>query len=101
MLVVEKRAVTDTFTVRMITGRQGLGAAPIPLMKDWMRKTHLGPLGMILSMIDTSRRRALVYNWRYLAGVSIIAIIVLWFLVVHGCDGFWSGPRLPAALLGR
>jgi hypothetical protein len=69
-------------------------------MKDWMRKTHLGPLGMILSTIDTSRGRAPVYNWRYLAAVSIIAIIVLWFLVVHGRDGFWSAPRLPPAPAG-
>jgi hypothetical protein len=52
-------------------------------MKDRMRKAHMGPLGMILSMIDTSRGRALVYKWRYLAGISIIAIIALWFLVVH------------------
>lgn|SRR5208282_1914578 len=49
-----------------------------------MRKQrHMGPLGMILAMIDTSRGRALVYNWRYLATASIIAVTALWLLVIH------------------
>ena len=52
-------------------------------MKSWMRKTHTGPLGMILAMIDTSRGRALVYNWRYLASIVIVALSALWFLAVH------------------
>jgi hypothetical protein len=52
-------------------------------MKDWMRKSHMGPLGMILSMIDTSRGRVLVYKWRYLAAVSIIAIVALALFVVR------------------
>jgi hypothetical protein len=52
-------------------------------MKDWLRKTHMGPLGMIFSIIDTSRGRERSSKWRYLAAVSIIAIIALWFLVVR------------------
>jgi hypothetical protein len=49
-----------------------------------MRKQrHMGPLGMILAIIDTSRGRALVYNWRYIAIASIVAGIALWLLVIH------------------
>ena len=47
------------------------------------KQRHMGPLGMILAMIDTSRGRALVYNWRYIATASIIAVIALWLLVIH------------------
>ena len=38
---------------------------------------------MILAMIDTSRGRALVYNWRYIATASIIACIALWLLAIY------------------
>jgi hypothetical protein len=54
-------------------------AAPTSLMKNWTRKTHMGPFGMILSMIDTSRGRALVYSWRYLLSIAIVALTALWF----------------------
>jgi len=43
----------------------------------------MGPLGMILAMIDTSSGRAMVYNWRYIATASIIAVIALRLLVIH------------------
>jgi hypothetical protein len=52
-------------------------------MKSWMRKTHIGPLGMILAMIDTSRGRALVYDWRALVSIAIVALAALCFLVVR------------------
>jgi hypothetical protein len=52
-------------------------------MKSRMRKTHMGPLGMILSMIDTSRGRALVYDWRYLVSIAIVALAALWLLIAH------------------
>jgi hypothetical protein len=52
-------------------------------MKSWTRKAHMGPLGMILAMIDTSRGRALVYNWRYLIPFAIGALAAIWMLAVH------------------
>jgi hypothetical protein len=52
-------------------------------MKSWMRKAHMGPLGMILAMIDTSRGRALVYDWRYLVSIAFVAVAAAWFLIVH------------------
>lgn len=48
-----------------------------------MRNRHLGPLGMIRSMIDTSRGRTLVYNWRYLTIAVIVAVVASWWLIVH------------------
>lgn len=52
-------------------------------MKSWMRKAHLGPLGMVLAMIDTSRGRALVYDWRYLVAFAIVALAAICWLAVH------------------
>jgi hypothetical protein len=48
-----------------------------------MRNRHMGPLGMIRSMIDTSRGRTLVYHWRYLTIAAIITVAVAWWLIVH------------------
>ena len=53
------------------------------MLGSMRKQRHMGPLGMILSMIDTSRGRALVYNWRYVAAASIIVVIALWLLSVH------------------
>lgn len=51
-------------------------------MKNWMRKAHMGPLGMVLAIIDTSRGRALVYNWRYLVAFAIVTLAAIWLLAV-------------------
>lgn len=52
-------------------------------MKSWMRKAHMGPFGMILAMMDTSRGRAVVYNWRYLLPLAIVALAAIWLLTVQ------------------
>jgi len=57
--------------------------APTSLMISWTRKTHMGPFGMILSMIDTSRGRARVYSWRFLLSIAIVALAAMWFLGVR------------------
>jgi len=50
-------------------------------MKTWLRKAHMGPFGMILAMVDTARGRALVYNWRYVVPIAIVALATLWYLL--------------------
>jgi hypothetical protein len=52
-------------------------------MKSRMRKTHMGPFGMILSMVDTSRGHAPVCNWRYLVSIGIVALAALWLFAAH------------------
>jgi hypothetical protein len=38
---------------------------------------------MILAMIDTSRGRAMVYDWRYLTSIVLVALAASWFLAVY------------------
>jgi hypothetical protein len=53
-------------------------------MRLGSRRSHMGPLGMILSIIDTSRGRLLIARRRrQLIAAAILVAIALWLLIVH------------------